>query len=205
MYQSSNAILRSAILAAVLLVGTAAAVSAGPHGGGGGHGGGYHGGGYYGGYHGGGFYGPGIVIGGGFYPYAYPYSYYSPYYSAVPYGFTYSTWGVPRVVYVDPSADPGPTGPPPSAQQLPPPSAETTTAATVEVRLPADAQLWFDDTLTKPTGATRSFQTPPLQADKTFHYTIRARWTEGGQVVEQSRRVDVRAGQRSVVDFTRPE
>jgi uncharacterized protein (TIGR03000 family) len=77
--------------------------------------------------------------------------------------------------------------------------------AVVEVRLPAaDAQLWFDDVLTRKRGPDRVFQTPPLEPDRSFYYIVRARWMENGRGVEQTRKVSVRAGRRSVLDFTRP-
>jgi len=76
--------------------------------------------------------------------------------------------------------------------------------ATIVVRVPADAKVWFDDTLTQSTGESRSFGTPPLNAGSVFHYTIRAQWNDKGQMVDRSQQVDVMGGRTSLVDFTQP-
>ncbi len=82
-----------------------------------------------------------------------------------------------------------------------PSSAEGTGEAVVEVRLPADAELWFDGYRTALGGAERSFTTPPLGKDQAYIYQVRARWTENGLPVEQTRQIRVRAGERTVVEF----
>jgi uncharacterized protein (TIGR03000 family) len=76
--------------------------------------------------------------------------------------------------------------------------------AVVEVRLPAAAQLWFDDVLTRKHGRDRVFRTPPLRRGRSYYYIVRARWKEEGRPIEQTRKVSVRAGRRSVLDFTQP-
>ena len=73
--------------------------------------------------------------------------------------------------------------------------------ATIEVRVPADAELWLDGTLTRQRGETRTFESPPLQSGRPYSYEFRARWMQDGQPVEQTRRVDVTAGRVSSVDF----
>jgi uncharacterized protein (TIGR03000 family) len=75
-------------------------------------------------------------------------------------------------------------------------------AASIRVRVPAGAELWFDGTKTRQSGAERSFRSPPLTPGKTYFYDVKARWTEGGKPVERTRTVDVRAGGRYTVDFT---
>jgi hypothetical protein len=42
-----------------------------------------------------------------------------------------------------------------------------------------------------------------LAPDQVFHYKVRARWNDNGKTVEQTRTIDVRAGQTTTVDFTR--
>lgn len=79
-----------------------------------------------------------------------------------------------------------------------------TAEATVDVRVPADAEVWFGGYRTNLTGPTRGFTTPPLEKGKTFAYEIRARWTENGKPVEQTRRVLVQAGANARVDFLSP-
>ena len=75
--------------------------------------------------------------------------------------------------------------------------------ADVEVRVPEGAEVWFDDYKTATTGTTRVFSTPELTpADKTFRYEVKARWMENGEPVERTRTAEVKAGQRTTVDFT---
>jgi len=74
--------------------------------------------------------------------------------------------------------------------------------ATVEVRVPADAELWFDGTKTSQTGSQRIFATPPLPPGQAFTYEVRATWMSGGAPMSQIRKVQVQAGQTSVVTFT---
>jgi uncharacterized protein (TIGR03000 family) len=77
--------------------------------------------------------------------------------------------------------------------------------ATVDVRVPANAEVWFDDEPTRQRGEWRRFVAPPMTPGKEFHYDVRARWTEGDRVVDQTRVVGVRSGGVSEVDFTQPE
>jgi uncharacterized protein (TIGR03000 family) len=75
----------------------------------------------------------------------------------------------------------------------------------VDVRVPADAELWFEGQKTNQTGAERTFQSPPLEPGQKYVYDVRARWKENGKEVEQTRKVRVRAGERVTVDFTKPD
>jgi uncharacterized protein (TIGR03000 family) len=173
------------------------------HGHGGGHagGGGVHiGGGHVGGVHIGGGHVGGVRVGisagyGGWgYPNQYRYgSYYgsglyfgTPYYYGSP-GYSYSTptYGVvPPVTYATP-AEPQPV--------------------MVTVILPkADAEVFLNDTATTSTGTERAFQSPPVEAGKSYQYTVKARWMENGKMVEQNRAVLVKAGQEVTVDFRGP-
>jgi len=78
-------------------------------------------------------------------------------------------------------------------------------SATVEVRVPAGAEVWFDDEPTRQRGEQRTFVSPPLTPGREFHYDVRARWKDGDRVVDQTRAVGVRSGQTTEVDFNRPE
>jgi uncharacterized protein (TIGR03000 family) len=164
-------------------------------GGGGGHGGGGHSGGhssaghggFYGGgshggyYHHGGYY-PGIYLGLGGYGYGYGPSYYPDYSYGEP-GSSY---------YYAPSV-------------LPPAPTQDTTRALIEVRVPAEAEIWFEGDKTSQTGSVRQFVTPPVTPGKMFTYDIRARWTGAdGKPVDLQRSVQFQAGQRLTVDFVRP-
>jgi len=124
----------------------------------------------------GGYYGSGY----GYYPYSdYYYSDYSypGYYAQPAYPATaYYASGTQQSYYSDPNV------------------------ATINVMLPdANAQIWFDDSLTRQQGMQRTYHTPPLQAGGT--YTIKARFNNGGQVVDQQRVVNVQPGQSVNVDF----
>ena len=75
--------------------------------------------------------------------------------------------------------------------------------AFIQVRVPNNAEVYFEGDRTSQTGTQRSFISPAPQLGKTFTYDIRARWMDpSGRPVEQTRHVKVQAGRRSVVDFT---
>jgi len=84
----------------------------------------------------------------------------------------------------------------------PPPTIPT--SATVEVRLPADAELWFDGHPTAQQGDRRTFTAPGLRPGLTYTYDVLARWHEGGQDVVRRERLLLRAGQALTLQFVRP-
>jgi uncharacterized protein (TIGR03000 family) len=218
MFRNCISALRTGALAAAMLVFAATPTFAQHHGGGhGGHGGGghagsfhgggghgsFHGGGYSHGYYGHGYYGrgyygwPGYGIGSYVWPYVSGYGYRDYYYPS------YSSYYAPDYYY-----PPTVSGyySPPDVNVYPPSSpAPAADAATVEVRVPPDAQVWFDGNPTTQTGELRTYASPPLPSDKAFHYDVRARWTDNGRVVDQTRSVEVRAGRRTTVDFMQPQ
>jgi len=166
---------------------------------------------YYGGYGG---YGLGGYGYGG-YPYGYGYGrgvnigigtgYYGGYgYSNYGYGYSPSyysggSYTYPSYAYNPPTVDYQSFYPPDSGY-----SQQTNNSATVRVMVPADAELWFDGSATQQRGPMREFQTPPLAPDRTFTYQIRARWTQNGQPMDQTRQVQVQANRMAVVDFNSP-
>jgi uncharacterized protein (TIGR03000 family) len=79
------------------------------------------------------------------------------------------------------------------------------TRASVEVRVPPNAQLWFGDVKTVQGGEFRNFYSPPLERGSNYTYEVRARWSENGRIREQTRLVRVRAGERTAVDFVQPQ
>jgi uncharacterized protein (TIGR03000 family) len=212
--------LAAPLLAAAALLFAAGAADAGGGGhGGGGHGGGGHGGGHGGGGHAGGFHGgavhggfnhhhgTGVFIGvGGFgyggygyggYGYGrgygyYPYADYGADYYAAPYVAPAAPYYAmpPAVDYAD--------------RGLAPDSSSADPTAHVRVRVPAGAEVWFGQGKTQQTGAVREFVSPALTPGKEYTYDIKARWTEGGQEVVRTQRLDVAAGAWKTVDFTRP-
>jgi uncharacterized protein (TIGR03000 family) len=88
----------------------------------------------------------------------------------------------------------------PRVLREPPPAR---TSAEIQVRVPDDAELWFNGARTQLTGTTRVFQSPPLEPGARYSYDVKARWTEGGKAVERTLRVPVAAGSRREVDFTK--
>jgi uncharacterized protein (TIGR03000 family) len=76
--------------------------------------------------------------------------------------------------------------------------------AHIRLHVPADADVWFDDTPTKQTGVLRVFTSPPLPPGKRFVYDVRVRWTKDGRSTEVTRRIPVHAYDRVTLDLTRP-
>lgn len=74
--------------------------------------------------------------------------------------------------------------------------------AVLAVRVPADAIVVISDNPTRQTGPDRLYVTPPLTPGKDYYYEVKATWNEDGQTKTDVRKVYVRAGQRSEVDFT---
>jgi uncharacterized protein (TIGR03000 family) len=70
----------------------------------------------------------------------------------------------------------------------------------VTVKVPAEAQLWFNNTLTTTRGTVRQFDSPPL-ASGNYVYNVKARWTENGHEVTQTQRVEVTGGAQVDVSF----
>jgi uncharacterized protein (TIGR03000 family) len=86
----------------------------------------------------------------------------------------------------------------------PPESAMRRSSVFLSVRVPANAELLFDGAKTTQRGNLRQFISPPINPDGLYVYEITAKWMEGGTERTQSRKVDVRAGQRLMVDLTQP-
>jgi uncharacterized protein (TIGR03000 family) len=76
--------------------------------------------------------------------------------------------------------------------------------ARFRVRLPADVRMWVNDVACPLTSGTRSFESPPLQADKEYSYTIRAQGIRGGRPVAVEKKVVFAAGKQVEVDL-RPD
>lgn len=80
------------------------------------------------------------------------------------------------------------------------PSSATSSNITVSVPT-METEVWFGDATTSAQGMDRAFVSPGLEAGQTYTYTIKARWLAEGKTVEQSRKIDVRAGQNTTVQF----
>ncbi len=69
----------------------------------------------------------------------------------------------------------------------------------------SDAELWVEGQKMDSTGTRREFVSPPLDPNKRFTYTFKARWQENGRPVERTKEMVVYAGDRLTVDFTTPD
>ena len=85
----------------------------------------------------------------------------------------------------------------------PPLSAVTDNTAKVEVRVPADAEIWFEGQRTSQSGTKRMYSSPALESGQDYIYEIHARWNADGKEVDQTRKVTVHAGDHVLVDFVR--
>jgi uncharacterized protein (TIGR03000 family) len=80
-------------------------------------------------------------------------------------------------------------------------AADDAASATVVIKLPADAELYFDDRPTKQVGAERTYVTPELTPDREYVYQVKIGYTRDGRMMTQTKSVSVRAGQTSRVEF----
>jgi uncharacterized protein (TIGR03000 family) len=78
---------------------------------------------------------------------------------------------------------------------MPEPESSISPRAKLIVELPPDAKLFVDDQPTKTISGRRTFNTPPLQQDQQYYYTLRAEVAREGRTYTESRRVLLRAGQ----------
>jgi uncharacterized protein (TIGR03000 family) len=81
-----------------------------------------------------------------------------------------------------------------------PPAADAE-PATLRVYVMPTARLTVDNTPIKQTGADRRFVTPPLPRGKTFSYTLKATWQEGGREIVRMAVARVQAGKEAEVDL----
>ena len=64
----------------------------------------------------------------------------------------------------------------------------------INLRVPADAKIWFEGTQTGQTGTFRNFVSPPLEGGRDYAYQIRIQWKRDGNDVSQTRQITVHAG-----------
>lgn len=78
--------------------------------------------------------------------------------------------------------------------------------ALVDVILPdANTELYIQDQKMTTVGTIRTFYSPDLDSGKSFTYTLKIRRNGSqGQIKDETRNVQVKAGSRTVVDFTKP-
>lgn len=135
--------------------------------------------------------------GGGYGPLYRNYNYWPNYY--------YGGYGYP--VYPDPSSPGYSTPSAPVTEQrsyYPPqqPVAPAPTTATIDLYVPASAEVWLNGQKTNQSGTLRRFVTPPLNANAHSTYELRVRYTgQDGKVVDETREVAVEAGQQVVLNL----
>jgi uncharacterized protein (TIGR03000 family) len=78
------------------------------------------------------------------------------------------------------------------------------TAARIQVRVPPDAEIWFQGQKMKQKGAFREFMSPPLASGKKYSYDIEIRWQNQGQEVVRKQTIQVHPGEWQSLNFTTP-
>ena len=74
-------------------------------------------------------------------------------------------------------------------------------SALLIVKLPAEAELWIDDTKTAQAGSYRQFLTPPLPSDRSLSYTLRARWLIKDMELTRVEKAQVSPGGKVTINF----
>lgn len=151
---------------------------------------------YYGGYYHRGYY-PYATFG---FSYGYPWSSYSYGYPGTAYSYSYpdSTYyyTAPRTSYY---YDPG-------LSQSSYVDGSDANRAYLQVIVPdPNSEIYIQNQRMSVTGSVRDFVSPDLEPGKTFTYTIMLKKNVSGRMQEETRKVDVAAGSRVIVDFNRPD
>jgi uncharacterized protein (TIGR03000 family) len=78
--------------------------------------------------------------------------------------------------------------------------------ATVVVKCYDDAELDFDGTKTKQTGAQRRFTTPALEPGKKYYYVVTAKWEPNNYTkITRKRKIYVEPGKETVLDMNKED
>jgi uncharacterized protein (TIGR03000 family) len=110
-------------------------------------------------------------------------------------GFDYG----PQYYYPPP---PPQTGEEQRSYYPPQPATPQPATATIELYVPANAEVWFQGRKTTQTGTLRRFITTPLPPGVDYSYEMQVRWTDAnGQVQEQTRQVVAQAGRQVIVNL----
>jgi uncharacterized protein (TIGR03000 family) len=80
-------------------------------------------------------------------------------------------------------------------------AADLRDTALVIVKLPDEAELWFDGSKTAQSGSYRTFRTPPLPSGQAQSYSVQVRWRIKDAVLSRSETVEVAPGGVFMVDF----
>src|SRR5579885_261438 len=101
-----------------------------------------------------------------------------------------------KLMFYDPPALPIEAGAAAPAQQPLPPG-----AARVIVKVPAEAEIWFDGAPTAQGGSYREFTTPPLPKGRALSYKVQARWRVKGAELTRNEEVAIAPGGIFTVNF----
>jgi uncharacterized protein (TIGR03000 family) len=157
----------------------------------------------------------------GYYYYGYPsaaYIYPSGYAPPYNYGYrpTYSppvaATGIRSSAYYDAAAAAARTSAyydPAAPSNVPSASIGSTAAGSDSVRIDVtvpdpDAEIIVQGYQVKSKGKTRSFVSPAVEPGQSFAYTITMQRAVDGRTVDETRTIDVRAGAKVAIDFTKP-
>jgi uncharacterized protein (TIGR03000 family) len=77
-----------------------------------------------------------------------------------------------------------------------------TAPANIVITVPADARVLVGGKPTSQTGTSRTFESPPLEFGASYAYEITVEVVRDGKTLTQTKKVEVRAGQTSRVDFS---
>jgi uncharacterized protein (TIGR03000 family) len=115
---------------------------------------------------------------------------------------TVNVWPVIENVPAPGAPAPAPIEPA-ATQPIAPGAAGAMLVLSVKVPQPA-ADVFVNGVKTAQTGTDRLFESPPLEAGKTYKYELTARWVEGGATREIKKAVIGKPGEVVRVDFTTP-
>jgi uncharacterized protein (TIGR03000 family) len=79
------------------------------------------------------------------------------------------------------------------------------TRAKLLIKLPANAKLFIDDMPVKTALGVQLLDTPALEPDKVYFYTVRIEVMRDSQPLSETRRILIRAGQVARLEFKEPE
>jgi uncharacterized protein (TIGR03000 family) len=122
----------------------------------------------------------------------YGYSYYprSGYYWSPSYSYWSPNYSTAQAYY------------PESSYQSNYPQQTTSQQGHLIVQVPnANAEIWVNGNAMPQRGTTRHFYSPALEPGYTYSYEVRARWTQDGQQMNETRTVRFQPGQQVTVDF----
>ncbi len=78
---------------------------------------------------------------------------------------------------------------------------ESASSATVEIVVPADAQVFVNDNATTSTGSTRSYVSNGLNRGQTYRYNFRVEYELDGETVVKEESVNLTAGDKLALSF----